>query len=270
MKPSSQSTTAEARAFRKLAESALYQTYRNAFQVATGLELELCPADEDAPNFNDLQLRGNEFCVLLNNDGGDSCLAPHGRPESEDTGQDKSDPSGVDLRESVVPVRSGNSLMAYLKVRPASMDEPQRYPGYLTILAAFALQLSEEFNRLIMAEENCDPPLVTKAKQYINAHLDEKICLDAVAAYVHVSPYYFCKIFKRSTGMTLTEYVNRRRVERAKRKLLNPQMRVTEVAYDVGYQSLSQFNRSFLKYAGQSPTEYRKGVPHHRPTLAAA
>lgn len=57
--------------------------------------------------------------------------------------------------------------------------------------------------------------------------------------------------------MTLTEYVNRRRVEWAKRKLINPNTRVTEVAFDVGFQSVSQFNRSFLKYAGVSPTRYR-------------
>jgi AraC-like DNA-binding protein len=73
-----------------------------------------------------------------------------------------------------------------------------------------------------------------------------------------VSSFYFCKIFKKSTGMTLTEYVNRRRIEWAKRKLVNPQARVTEVAYEVGYQSLSQFNRSFLKYVGVSPTRFRE------------
>jgi len=47
-------------------------------------------------------------------------------------------------------------------------------------------------------------------------------------------------------------------VEWAKRKLLNPHSRVTEVAFDVGYQWLSQFNRSFLKYAGESPTKFRE------------
>ena len=58
--------------------------------------------------------------------------------------------------------------------------------------------------------------------------------------------------------MTFTEYVNRKRVEWAKVALLKPHARVTEVAFAVGYQSLSQFNRSFLKYAGESPTQHRK------------
>ena len=58
--------------------------------------------------------------------------------------------------------------------------------------------------------------------------------------------------------MTLTEYVNRRRIEWSKVKLMEPDSRVVEVAFDVGYQSLSQFNRCFRKYVGVSPTRFRQ------------
>ena len=133
-----------------------------------------------------------------------------------------------------------------------------QYHGVITLLAAFAIQLSEQVNRLLIEDANSEPAIVTKAKQYVSANLEDKVCLDDVAKRVGVSSFYFCKIFKRSTGMTLTEYVNRRRIEWAKRKLVNPQARVTEVAYEVGYQSLSQFNRSFLKYVGMSPTRFRE------------
>jgi AraC-like DNA-binding protein len=132
------------------------------------------------------------------------------------------------------------------------------YRGAVTLLTAFALQLADLLNRLVIEAANAEPMVVVKARQYVNAHLEERITLDDIAAHVSVSPYYFCKVFKQATGMTLTEYVNRRRIEWAKRKLLNPQARVTEVAYDVGYQSLSQFNRSFLKYVGESPSRFRE------------
>jgi len=56
---------------------------------------------------------------------------------------------------------------------------------------------------------------------------------------VHVSPFHFCKIFKRATGMTFTDFVNRARVEKARKMLMCPEARITEVAYDVGFQSLS-------------------------------
>ncbi len=81
-----------------------------------------------------------------------------------------------------------------------------------------------------------------------------------MARHSGVSPFHFCKIFKRFTGLTFTEYVNRARVEKAKQLLIKPQSRVTEVAYDVGFQSLSQFNRSFRRVMDQSPTEFRSSM----------
>ena len=95
-------------------------------------------------------------------------------------------------------------------------------------------------------------------KEYILDNLDEPLKLDTIAAQVHVSPFYFCKLFKSTTGMTFTEFVNRQRIERAKRRLLDPSERITEIAYDIGYQSLSQFNRSFHRIVGESPTRFRK------------
>jgi AraC-like DNA-binding protein len=58
--------------------------------------------------------------------------------------------------------------------------------------------------------------------------------------------------------MTTTEFVNRERVLDAKKRLLSRYARVSEVALDVGFGSLSQFNRAFARYAGESPTEYRR------------
>ena len=93
--------------------------------------------------------------------------------------------------------------------------------------------------------------------------------LDLVAKEVNISSFYFCKIFKQATGLTLTEHVNRQRIEWAKKKLLDREVRVTEVAFDVGYQSLSQFNRSFSKIVGESPTEYRRRIAKKPKVLVA-
>ena len=161
-----------------------------------------------------------------------------------------------ELRESGLSAKQLAELRkVWKKTRVMSVDQ---YEGTITLLAAFALQLSDLFNRMLLEETHQEPNVVVRAKQYINAHLEDRIYLEDVARQVGVSTFYFCKIFKRTTGLTLTEYVNRRRIERVKHKLLNPQARVTEVAYEVGYQSLSQFNRSFLKYVGVSPTKYRE------------
>ena len=64
-------------------------------------------------------------------------------------------------------------------------------------------------------------------------------------------------MFKKATGINFTDYVSRVRIEKAKNLLLNPNLRVSEVAYEVGFQSLTHFNRVFKRVQGQSPTDYR-------------
>jgi AraC-like DNA-binding protein len=99
--------------------------------------------------------------------------------------------------------------------------------------------------------------MVRRARAYIVGHQADPIDLGDVAKAMHVSTFYFCKMFKKATGLTFTEYLGRVRIERAKTQLLNPNRRVSEIAYDVGFQSLTHFNRVFRQVAGQSPTKFR-------------
>ena len=64
-------------------------------------------------------------------------------------------------------------------------------------------------------------------------------------------------VAEKATGLNFTDYVSRVRIEKAKNLLLNPHLRVSEIAYEVGFQSLTHFNRVFKKIIGQSPTNYR-------------
>jgi AraC-like DNA-binding protein len=67
-------------------------------------------------------------------------------------------------------------------------------------------------------------------------------------------------LFKRTTGLTFTNFLSRVRIESSKNLLSNPQLRVSEIAYAAGFQSLTHFNRVFQTMVGQSPTEYRLKV----------
>ena len=73
-----------------------------------------------------------------------------------------------------------------------------------------------------------------------------------------MSTFYFCKTFKKTTGLNFTHYVSRVRVEKSKSLLLNRNYRISEIAYEVGFQSLTHFNRVFKRIAGESPTHYRQ------------
>ncbi len=78
-----------------------------------------------------------------------------------------------------------------------------------------------------------------------------------MARAVNMSAFYFCKMFKKVAGINFTDYLSRVRIERAQNLLLNPNLRVSEIAFEVGFQSLTHFNRVFKKITGQSPTDYR-------------
>ncbi len=130
-----------------------------------------------------------------------------------------------------------------------------------TLLGIFADHMSMKSNQIVVQQATAEPPLISKAKQFILDHITEDLSLSQVAAAVHTSVFYFCKQFSKLTGTTFTEYVSRMRVEKAKNLLLNPNLRISEIAYEVGFQSLTHFNRVFKNIVGQSPTEYRSHLP---------
>ncbi len=139
-----------------------------------------------------------------------------------------------------------------------------------TMLSLFAAQLGDFAEKLFLQTADTEPDAVRRARHYILSHLTAPLALEEVATQAGVSPFHFCKIFKRATSMTFTDFVNRARVEHAKRLLLKPQARITEVAYDVGFQSLSQFNRSFRRVTALSPTEFRSRQKPQRLMMSAA
>lgn len=85
-----------------------------------------------------------------------------------------------------------------------------------------------------------------------------RVPLREVAARVHLSPCHFCAVFKRQTGLTFTAYRNRLRLDRAAELLREPGRRITDVAFEVGFDSIPYFNRAFRRRFGCSPSEYRR------------
>ena len=93
---------------------------------------------------------------------------------------------------------------------------------------------------------------------YLDENQDKKITLEDVSSRVNMSVSSFCKFFKKVTGQTFTESLNNMRIKRAEMLLLNnDSMSISEIAYSVGYDSLSHFNHTFLKLKGETPTSYR-------------
>ncbi|MEP6698855.1 MAG: AraC family transcriptional regulator [Verrucomicrobiota bacterium] len=105
---------------------------------------------------------------------------------------------------------------------------------------------------------------IWKARKFIQAHSDEKLSLTKVAKFVNISSNHFSERFKEVTGVNFVDYLARTRTEKAGELLRKSEMRVSEIAFAVGFQSLSQFNRVFKKLTGKSPSEYR--IAHEKRT----
>jgi AraC-like DNA-binding protein len=93
--------------------------------------------------------------------------------------------------------------------------------------------------------------------QYIHANYDKNPDVNVVAANVHLSTPAFCRYFKKQTKMTFTDFVNQYRIAQAKTLLLKD-LSVSEVCYDVGFESLSHFNKLFKKLTGKNPSVFKK------------
>ena len=272
------------------------QFYETAFRKATGVSLKLVPPAEPKRRLTFGESE-NPFCALLTRTpaGCQACLETQERVQ-RGVGR-KLAPQQINcvagLTDVAVPVVIGGQHVATLmsgqvfrrepterdflmvvrmlkgglndgwekKARKAYFETPvvtsDRFQAIVQLLSVFAQYLADYASRQALARSDHEPSAVASAKQFVQSHVEETITLAEVVRHVHVSRFYFCKLFKKATGMTLTEYVARVRVEKAKTLLVDPSLRISEVVYAAGFGSIPRFNSLFKRYVGMPPTDYR-------------
>jgi AraC-like DNA-binding protein/ligand-binding sensor protein len=282
----------------QLSRSQIYQDYERAFSLATGLPLSLRPAEVWTFAHHGKKNQ-NPFCALMSGQSRScaACLEVQEQTSAAALNGSKTVMCFAGLCDTAVPVRLGDELVGFLQTGQTMMKRPSKeqfarvtkqlvawglkvdlkkleeayfqtrvlttkqYEAMVRLLNIFAHHLALVSNQLLVQQAHAEPPIITQAKQYIQAHQGDELSLSAVAKAVNTSTFYFCKMFKKATGLHFTQYLSRVRIEKAKNLLLNPNLRVSEIAYEVGFQSLTHFNRVFKKVVGQSPTVYRKQLP---------
>ncbi|HXT42409.1 MAG TPA: helix-turn-helix domain-containing protein [Candidatus Angelobacter sp.] len=277
-----------------LTHSKIYQDYERAFSEATGLPVALRPVESwQLPHHGK---RGeNPFCALVaqKSRACAACLQVQQKLSETATHEAQSVTCQLGLCDTAVPVRMGDRLIGFLQTGQVFARKPteaqfnrmtrlvaewgldvdqsalreayfgsrvlpaRQHESVVKLLSIFAQHLSMVGNQVVVQQENAEPPVIARAKQFIHEHQAEELSLGQVARAVNTSTFYFCKIFKKMTGINFTDYLSRIRIEKAKNLLLNPNLRISEIAYEVGFQSLTHFNRVFKKIIGQSPTRYR-------------
>ena len=277
-----------------LCSSKIYQDYEGAFSEATGLPMTLRPVESwQLPHHG--RRNENPFCAMLatKSRACAACLQVQQKLSESARYDPGSETCQVGMCDSAVPVRLGEKLVGFLHTGQIFRKNPtgaqfervtklvadwgvqvdhdklkaayfsirvlsqQEHEATVKLLQIFAQHLSLLANQIVVQEKNAEPPVITRAKEFIEQHQTEDLSLGQVAKAVNISTFYFCKMFKKVMGINFTDYVSRVRIENAKNLLLNPNLRVSEIAYEVGFQSLTHFNRVFKKVIGQSPTEYR-------------
>jgi AraC-like DNA-binding protein len=115
-----------------------------------------------------------------------------------------------------------------------------------------------QFRNVAHNGHRAEPSDIWQARRFIDQHLTEDISLTKVANAIGINPTHLSEKFKQVTGIKFVDYVARNRFENARKLLDDFDLRVSEAAFAVGFQSLSQFNRVFKELSGKSPTDYRR------------
>ncbi len=295
--------------FDDLARLPVVQFYEAAFRKATGVSLKVVPADCDQTRL-EIGPSGNDFCTMVASApaGCTACLETEERARRSAarklstqqmycyagltvvaapvivggrhvatllSGQIfRRDPTERDFLMVLKMIGDGPTNEWVKKTRKAYFETPvltaERFQAAIQLLEVFAQYLADVASRQAIARTETDPQAVASAKEFIQAHVEEGITLSQVVDHVHVSRFYFCKLFKKATGLTLTEYVARVRVEKAKSLLGDPSKRISEVVFASGFGSIPRFNSVFKRHVGMPPTEYRASLRSQWPASSLA
>lgn len=99
---------------------------------------------------------------------------------------------------------------------------------------------------------------VTQILKYISLNYNKDLTLTSIAEQFYISPFYLSKIFKKSTNLSIVEYINSLRIRQAKELLEDSSYKIGYIAEHVGFSSSSHFSRTFKLVTGLSPQQYRK------------
>jgi AraC-like DNA-binding protein/ligand-binding sensor protein len=269
--------------------------YETAFRKATGVSLKVVPAECDPAQ--DIRPRGNAFCDQVSSTPAGCSACRDAEERAQQSAAHKLTTRQIycyaGLTVVAAPVIVGGNHVATLmsgqifrrepterdflmvvkmlgeglnadwakKARKAYFETPvltvERFQAAVQLVEVFAQYLADVASRQAIARAESDPKPVASAKEFVQAHVEESITLAQVVKHVNVSRFYFCKLFKKATGLTLTEYVARVRIERAKTLLSDPNSRISEVVFASGFGSIPRFNTVFKRHVGMPPTEYR-------------
>jgi two-component system, response regulator YesN len=154
-------------------------------------------------------------------------------------------------------------IYGYL-LKSQSEEEIEKYFSDLKqILDRESILKPENEGMLTEENENNVKKIIQDVLDYIHLNYSKKISLSDVADQVHVHPVYLSRLFKREVGKNFIHVLTDTRINKAKELFKNPDIKVYEIAYAVGYNKPRYFSEIFRKVTGVTPAEYKE-MTHHK------
>ncbi|HEX2945474.1 MAG TPA: helix-turn-helix domain-containing protein [Clostridia bacterium] len=135
-------------------------------------------------------------------------------------------------------------------------------------IVAFMIAVMKEYTHAVYAVQNAAYSMhVNRVLKYIRNHYTEKITLEKLAEYVRKNPVYLSSLFMKETKISLSDHINKTRVNESIKLLEFSDKSINEIAYAVGYSYQNHFSAMFKKFTGMTPQEYRKNYKKTKGSL---
>ena len=172
------------------------------------------------------------------------------------------------LVEQLFQINPGRELSKY---DPKEYDNPDtlmktislhsRSPFYVILeTEGILLQLLSHFFKEASYKFQTMEDRIVKALKYIRININKFITIEELASLSCISKNHFIRLFKKELSITPTQYINRKKIERAQLQLITTNVPIKEIAYDLSFDDISYFNRLFKQHTTVTPKEYRSKI----------
>ncbi|CAM4068429.1 AraC family transcriptional regulator [Paenibacillus alkaliterrae] len=148
-------------------------------------------------------------------------------------------------------------------IRQILTEATRKETGYelavsVLIKQILLLLLRNDSRKVLIEQDNFDRMRLKPVIDYVENHLMDRIQVEEVCKIANMSYYYFVKYFKKTIGLSFTEYVNYRKVKWAERILLTKDLSISEVGERIGMPNMAHFYKMFKKYNDCSPKQFQR------------
>lgn len=169
---------------------------------------------------------------------------------------DKKFPHSIQLKDEYV-VES--EILVKQLVKEAELKKHNYKEAIISILLRLFILIKRSITEI--KDDSLREPenkIVTSVISYIDVNYKESLNIPKIAMNVFYSSNYISNIFKQNTGMSVKEYIINKRISEAKKLLIESDLKILGIAFDVGFSSINTFNVNFKKLTGLSPLKYRR------------